>query len=269
MQRRVLVAQVSDAWTVAAGYEAYVGRWSREVAAPFLAWAKLAPATRVLDVGCGTGALSAAALRAGAREVMGIDTSAHYVADAARQLPERGGFAVADARSLPVRDAEFDAAVSGLVLNFVAEPDAAVAEMARVVRPGGLVAFYLWDYAGAMQTIRQFWDASTYLRPEARALDEGRRFPFCAHAPMRAALDATGLSSIEVSTIDVVARWPSFDAWWAPFLTGQGPAPGYAMSLPESDRRSLRELLRSRLPAAADGSITLTLRALAAKATKP
>lgn len=258
---------MTDPWDSADGYEAYIGRWSREVAPAFLRWAKPPPG-RVLDVGCGTGALSASTLDAGAREVLGIDPSAAYVAKATTSLPKRATFRVGDAQSLPFESGAFDAAVSGLVLNFVPRPEVAAAEMARVVRTGGTVAAYLWDYAGRMETIRQFWDAAVFLRPEARALDEGVRFPLCETSAMRDAFTAAGLTSVETGRVDVVAHWRSFDDWWTPFLSAQGPAPGYCMALPEPDRVKLRALLGRRLPIASDGSVALVLRALTVKGTK-
>src|SRR5512138_2443081 len=155
-------------WSIGDAYERYVGRWSRAVAGEFVEWLALPADARCVDVGCGTCALGMALLAAGAGEMLGLDRSRGYVTGARDALREgRARFAVADGQALPARDARFDAAVSGLVINFVPEPARMLAEMARVVRPGGTVALYVWDYAGRMEPIRRFWDAAVALDPEA------------------------------------------------------------------------------------------------------
>jgi ubiquinone/menaquinone biosynthesis C-methylase UbiE len=137
-------------WEVGDAYEQYVGRWSRLVARDFLGWLDRAAGLRWLDVGCGTGALSASLLAAAApAAVTGIDPSAGFLELARSQLGDpRVRFEQGDAQALPLVDGAVDAAVSGLVLNFVPDPARAVAEMRRAVRPGGTVALYVWDYAG-------------------------------------------------------------------------------------------------------------------------
>lgn len=256
-------------WSTADAYERYVGRWSRPVAAEFLRWLDLPPGVDWVDVGCGTGALSSAILHAAApRLLRGYDLSPEYVAAARAQVSDpRAEFAQADATALPASADECDAAVSGLVLNFVPEPVRALAEMRRIVRPGGTVGVYLWDYAGEMQLIRIFWDAAVELDPFARELDEGVRFPLCQPEPLRELFEAAGLAQVQVRAIDVPTRFRDFDDFWRPFLGGQGPAPGYAMSLDEARRAALRERIRGRLPVQPDGSIALTARAWAARGT--
>jgi SAM-dependent methyltransferase len=256
-----------DVWAAGKLYEPYVGRWSRLVAAEFLDWLGVAPGGDWLDVGCGTGALSETILRrAEPGSVKGIDPSAGFVAHAAAHIADaRASFEVADAQSLPMPEASFDAAVSGLVLNFVPQPEKAVAEMKRVTRPKGVVAAYLWDYAGEMQLMRHFWEAAVALDSAALDLDEGRRFPLCSPAPLEALFKDAALRSVEVRPIDVPTRFRDFDDYWDPFLGGQGPAPGYAMSLSEERRGALRDRIRGRLPVASDGSIALVARAWAVR----
>lgn len=259
-----------DKWAAGKLYEPYVGRWSRLVAKDFLPWLGV-PADRAwLDVGCGTGALTESILQqARPRAVTGIDPSAGFVEHARAHVQDaRVSFDVADARSLPVAAAGYDAAVSGLVLNFVPEPARAVAEMARAVRPAGLVAAYVWDYAGKMELMRYFWDAAVALDAGALALDEGRRFPLCAPAPLTSLFTESGLGGIEARPIDVATRFRDFDDYWTPFLGGQGPAPGYAMSLSDGRRAALRNRIRSALPVASDGSIDLIARAWAIRGRK-
>lgn len=256
-------------WSSGDAYERFVGRWSRPVAAEFVRWLDLPAGLDWVDVGCGTGALASAILGAAApRRVRGYDLSPHHVAAARAQVPDpRAGFAEADATALPDPPHSFDAAVSGLVLNFVPEPASAVAELRRVVRPGGVAAAYVWDYAGGMQLLRAFWDAAAELDPSAAELDEGRRFPLCAPEPLHALFAAAGLGGVQVRAIDVPTRFADFDDWWQPFLGGQGPAPGYAVSLDDARRAALRDLLRARLPIAPDGTIPLTARAWAVRGT--
>jgi SAM-dependent methyltransferase len=256
-------------WSAGDAYERYVGRWSRALAGEFVAWLALPEGARCMDVGCGTGALGATLLAAGAGEVLGLDRSRGYLA-AAREgaRDSRARFAVADAQSLPVRGGRFAAALSALVLNFVPRPERMIAEMARAVRPGGVVGVYVWDYAAGMEPIRRFWDAAVALDPAAAALDEGPRFPLCGRAALAALFEAGGLGAVEVRAIDVPATFRDFEDFWEPFLSGEGPAPGYCAALGEDQRAALRESLRRALPAAPDGTIALNARAWAARGVR-
>jgi SAM-dependent methyltransferase len=256
-----------DVWAQGAGYERYIGRWSRPVAAAFLDWLGLPPGKAWLDVGCGSGALSQRIVDSAApAAVVGIDSSEGFVTHArARVADQRAAFCVGDAQALPVCDGEFDATVSGLVLNFVPDQPKAVAEMRRAARPSGTVAVYVWDYAGEMQLMRRFWDAAAALDPAARELDEAMRFLVCRPDPLRALFASAGLHDVETRAIDVPTVFADFDDYWSPFLGGQGPAPGYCMKLPEAARAALRERLRATLPAARDGKIHLTARAWAVR----
>src|SRR3990172_6322891 len=256
-----------DVWAAGDLYEPYVGRWSRLVAREFLSWLSVPANKDWLDVGCGTGALTQVILEAATpHRVKGIDPSAGFIGYAkARTTSPLTSFAVGDAQSLPVEAASVDAVVSGLVLNFVPEPSRAVAEMARAVRPGGVVAAYVWDYAGKMELMRHFWDAAVALDPAAIDLGEGRRFPICAPKPLSELFARAGLEAVEVRPIDVPTRFRDFDDYWSPFLGGQGPAPGYTMSLSEDRRNRLRDRIRSNLPVSPDGTIRLIARAWAVR----
>jgi SAM-dependent methyltransferase len=259
------------AWASGEAYEPYVGRWSRLVAAELLAWLAAPTGLRWLDVGSGTGALTRTILeRAAPSEVVGIDASEGYVSYArARTADARVSFRVGDAQRLHFADGEFDLAVSGLVLNFVPDQAAMVREMARVTRPGGRVAVYVWDYAEGMALMRRFWDAAVELDPAAADLDEGRRFPIARPEPLANLFGASGVDAVEVRALEVPTVFASFDDYWSPFLGGQGPAPGYCTSLPDEARIALRERIRSRLPVRPDGSIALTARAWAARGAVP
>lgn len=254
-----------DVWASGDPYEAYVGRWSRQIAPVFLAWARVPPmGARVLDVGCGTGALSAAALAHRAASVTGIDPSEGFLATARERVTAPNAtFEKGDAQALPFPDASFDAVVSGLALNFVPDPSKAAREMRRVATSGGIVAAYVWDYAGRMEMMRHFWDAAAALDPaRAGPLAEGARFPLCRREPLAALFRAAGLRDVITSHIDQPTVFRDFDDYWNPFLGGQGPAPAYAMSLAPAERDALRERIRSKLPAPAkDGTIALVARA--------
>lgn len=256
-----------EVWANGDVYESYVGRWSRLVAPVFLDWLAVSPDSHWLDVGCGTGALSQTILAHSApRTVKGIDRSEGFVAFARERVRDgRASFGSADAQTLPEETNSYDCAISGLMLNFLPQPERAVAEMTRVVRPGGVVAAYVWDYAGKMQLMRHFWNAAAALDPAAYELDEGRRSPMCQPEPLRRLFEAAGLKSVEVRAIDIDTDFKNFDDYWIPFTGGQGPAPSYAMSLTEERRAVLRERLRASLPFALDGSIPLVARAWAVR----
>jgi SAM-dependent methyltransferase len=256
-----------DTWASGAAYESYMSRWSRLVAGEFLTWLNMPAGSRWLDVGCGTGALSQAILDSAAPgSVKGVDHSADFVAYARGQVrDERARFEVGDAQALPVETAGYHAVVSGLALNFFPQPQRAAAEMRRAAKPGGIVAIYVWDYAGKIQLMRHFWNAAAALDPAAYDLDEGRRFPICQPEPLRELFLDAGLRNVEVRPVDIATDFRDFDDYWKPFLGGQGPAPGYVRSLSDERRAALRERIRTGLPFALDGSIPLVARAWAVR----
>lgn len=258
------MSAVGDAWGVGPAYETYIGRWSRLVAAEFVEWLAVPPGRRWLDVGCGTGALTATIVeRCAPAGVVGVDPSPGFVRSAAAALAGTGArFEVADAAHPPA--GQFDVVVSGLVMNFVPDLDAALRAQAGAA-PGGTVAAYVWDYAGRMDMLRHFWDAAIELDPGARALDEGMRFPVCRPDRLAAAWRSAGLREVETRPIDIAAAFAGFNDLWEPFLGGQGPAPGYVASLDGARRDALAERLRLRLPVAPDGSIRLLARAWAVR----
>lgn len=258
----------TDRWAGGADYEAYVGRWSRPVGAAFVDWLAIGPGARWLDVGCGTGALTDTILaRAAPGAVLGIDPSASFVEHARDHVVDpRVTFALGSADTIPLGDGSVDIAVAGLVLNFVPDVAAALAELRRVVVDHGIVGVYVWDYAGRMEMIRRFWDAAIALDPEAAPEDEGSRFPLSARQPLVSAFAVAGFADIDVRAIDVPSNFRDFDELWRPFLSGVGPAPGYAMRLGEERRSALRERLRSTLPVGPDGSIRLNAGAWAVRA---
>jgi SAM-dependent methyltransferase len=265
MNDRLPAARPHDTWASGAAYEPYVGRWSRLVAREFLNWLAVAAASRWLDVGCGTGALTQTILDIAApAHVRGIDRSEEFISYAQAHMRDpRASFAVGDAQALPDQTPGYDAGVSGLVLNFLPQPEQTLREMARVVRSGGIVAAYVWDYAGKMQFMRHFWNAAVALDPDASDLDEGRRFPLCQPELLSELFRRADLTQVEVRALDIATDFQNFDDYWSPFLGGQGPAPSYVMALSEERRAALRERIRAGLPFAIDGSIPLSARAWA------
>ena len=260
--------QVSDTWERGNPYEQYVGRWSRRGAPLFLSWLDIPAGRRWLDVGCGTGALSAAILNQSApSSIVGVEPSEGFLETAKEQFAGRVSLHLGYAAEIPLHDSCVDVAVSALVLNFVPDQKAALAEMARVTVPGGTIGAYVWDYAGKMEMMRAFWDAAIELNPDAVKMDEGARFPLCRPEALTALFTHAGFHGVKVTAIDIPTHFANFDDYWSPFLGGQGPAPAYAMALDEAARVRLRERIRERMPYQTDGSIARTARAWAVRAT--
>jgi len=199
--------------------------------------------------------------------VCGIDPAGNYIDYVQSNILDgRARFEVGDALALPFGERSFDIVVSGLVLNQITAPAAAVAEMARVTRIGGLVAAYVWDFAGGMQLLRYFWDTAIELDPAAEVLDQGRRFPLCHPDKLYEVFGGAWLEQVEVRPIDVPTVFRDFDDYWLPFLSGHGlRAPGYVMSLSARRRSALEQRIRAALPIDADGSIHLVARAWAVR----
>ena len=261
-------SRAHDTWERGSPYEQYVGRWSRRVAPRFLAWLGMPAGRKWLDVGCGTGALCAAILdRCAPSTVAAVEPSEGFLETAKQNLADRAALHQGSATAIPLGDASVHVVVSGLVLNFVPDQPAALAEMARVTVAGGTIAAYVWDYGGKMELMRVFWDAAVEIDPEASKLDEGVRFPLCRPEALEKLFVGAGLRGVAVKPIDIPTRFTTFDDYWEPFLGGQGPAPAYAMSLDATARARLRDRIRERLPIQTDGSISLTARAWAARAT--
>lgn len=258
-----------DAWSAGDSYNRYMGRWSRQIAPLFLDWFDAQAGADWLDVGCGTGALSAAIVaRCSPRSVVSIDPSEGFLHTARTAIAdERVEFRLGDAQAIPAEDGSFDAITSGLVLNFVPGRVQALGEMRRVGRPGAVIGFYVWDYpGGGIEFMRAFWNAAIELDPKALELMEGKRFPFCTPDGLAALVRDGGLEVLDQTAIKAPTVFQDFDDYWQPFTLGAGPAPGYCMSLEPNHRERLRRKLDDTLPRQEDGSIRLMSRAWAVKA---
>jgi trans-aconitate methyltransferase len=256
-------------WGSAGPYERYVGRWSRKVASEFLDWISVPPGKAWADVGCGTGALVESILaKCEPESIVAVDKAEGFVSQARRNHTDpRVSFETADASQLPWDRAKFDATVSGLVLNFVPDYKAVTKEMARVTKPGGKVAAYVWDYGNGMQMMRHFWDAAVAVSPHDAKLDQGERFPICQPEPLQELFQETGLSSVTCRAIEMPTVFLDFEDYWSPFLGKQGAAPSYLASVNDETREKIRALLESRLVPSADGTIALRARAWAVQGT--
>lgn len=257
---------MQDAWKSGDSYEYYMGRWSRLVAETFIEWLAPSSGLKWLDIGCGSGALSEAiANNSEPAALTAIDQSEEFVRVAQKRLGARVHCRVGNALSLPMDNSSVNIAVSGLVLNFLAEPEMALAEMMRVTAAGGTVGLYIWDYAGKMDFLRYFWDAAVDIRPEASNLHESRRFQDSNAGALKRLFENAGLAAIETQSIEITTHFRDFDDYWKPFLGGQGPAPSFVMSLDEDHKNRLRQTLKARLRSEPDESISMEARAWAVK----
>ncbi len=239
-------------------YMQFMGQYSEQLAAPFADLAKIGYGQRVLDVGCGPGALTSALVnRLGAESVSAVEPSASFAAAVRRRLP---GVDVrqSPAEQLPFPDDTFDAALAQLVVHFMADPVEGLREMGRVTRPGGMVAACVWDHAGGHGPLTAFWSAVRELDPAA---DDESDLPGVREGHLAALFSQAGLNPAHVTTLTVRVRHASFDDWWRPFTLGVGPAGAYLAALPPERRTALREQCRRSLP---PGPVEVTATAWAA-----
>jgi SAM-dependent methyltransferase len=260
------VGAAHDAWSAGDSYDLYMGRWSRQIANRFVRSLDAPENADWLDLGCGTGALTRAILEHGApRSVTGVDPSEGFVAHARSETNDpRASFHVGTADDMAVAPGSIDLAVSGLALNFVPDPQGALEKLRAVMRPGGQIAVYVWDYpGGGMGFIDAFWRAAESLFPVAVELNESRRFPFCTRNELVALFRSSGLEPVSAEAIEVDTVFPDFAAFWRPFTLGAGPAPGFLSSLDDDAAVRLQDTLRAQV---GDGPIRMPARAWSLRA---
>jgi SAM-dependent methyltransferase len=248
--------------TTRQAYDAFMGRYAERLAPLLIAYADVQAGARALDVGCGPGSLTEALGELlGPEHVAAVDPSEPFAAAAADRVPA-ADVRVGAAESLPWPDDAFDVALSQLVVNFMSDADAGVAEMRRVVCPGGTVASCTWDYSGGMTMLRTFWDAALALDPGAS--DEARTMRYQDVDSLRELWLRVGLGTVETDALVVEVSYRGFDDYWEPFTGGVGPAGAYCLSLDPRRRSALREECRRRL-GDPDGAFTLSATAWAVK----
>lgn len=231
----------------AAGYDQYMGRWSKRLAPLFLDFAGAADGERIIDVGCGTGSLTFLIPdRANISTIEAIDYEEQFV-DALRQrnTDPRISARQGDACAIPFRENQFDRALCMLVLHFVPTPDRAVAEMFRVVRPGGTIAATVWDTFGGMPSQRMFWDTFTAIEPTALSkrgpsLVRPMTFP----GEMARAFVAAGLQQVTEATLTIRMDFANFDDYWIPLINGQGTLAALLSTLPEAVQERVQSAVR-------------------------
>ena len=234
-----------------------MGRYAEPLAEIFVAFAGVSAGDAVLDVGCGPGALTARLLSTGGK-VAAIDPSQTFV-DAARERFPDVEVSLGRAEELPYATATFDAALAQLVVHFMADPVAGLAQMARVTRPGGVVAACVWD--GPTGALAPFWDAVHTIDPDAQdeALLSG------AHqGHLTELFGDAGLREVAEDGIRVDVVHPTFEEWWEPYTFGVGPAGDYVQNLDDDGRSRLESVARERL---GDGPFTVPATAWAARGT--
>ena len=256
-----------DSWSSGDQYDKFMGRWSNLVAEKFLAWLNISPNSIWLDIGCGTGVLTKLVLETcHPQKIISIDSSNEFITHAKQSIAGPAvNFQVGDAESLNLETNSVDVIISGIMLNFVPHPDKAITEMLRVIKPGGTIGIFLWDYADGMKMLRYFWDAVVELNSKAKEFDEGLRFPLCREGQLEALVQKSGLKNVKAVPIEVKTIFNSFNDFWLPLLGNVGPAPSYVMGLEESERQKLQSKLLSTLPIEKDGKISLMARAWAVK----
>jgi SAM-dependent methyltransferase len=245
----------------AESYDRFMGGWSQPLSAVFADFAAVTAGQRVIDVGCGPGNLVAELVsRVGADAVAAVDPSEPFV-EAARARYPGTEIRQASAESLPYPDGAFDAALAQLVVHFMTDPAAGLREMARVTRPGGVVAACVWDFGNGRAPLSLFWRAALELDPAAT--DESRLAGARA-GHLVELLSVAGLGDVEEAELSVRREFASFDVWWEPYTRGVGPAGGYVAGLGPERQAELRDRCRALLP---DGPFALDAVAWAARGT--
>src|ERR1700761_3975408 len=217
-------------------YRQFMGRYSEQLAVQFADLARVGPGQRLLDVGCGPGALTAELVRrTGAEAVSGVEPSRSFAAAVRERLPG-ADIHVGQAEDLPFAAGTFDAALAQLVVHFMADPVRGLQEMRRVTRPGGTVAACVWDHAGPRGRVSACWSAVRELDPAA---DDESGLAGAREGDLARLFGEAGLAGVKAATLTVRAEYASFDDWWEPYTLGVGPAGAYVAKLSAEQRSAL------------------------------
>jgi SAM-dependent methyltransferase len=258
-------------FAASAGYERFMGRWSRLLAPHYIAFAGVKNGNRVLDVGTGTGSVaSAVAAAMPASEIVGIDPSEGFIAYATKNSKStQVRFEVGDAQALKLNDASFDHTLSMLVINFIPDHNKAIAEMRRVTRAQGIVSACVWDYDAGMQMLRFFWDEAIALDPAIEPKDE-RHMKLSRQGQLGDLWKSAGLVNIKEQPLVIEQAYSSFNDYWEPFTRGAGPGGAYVVSLSQDRRELLESRMRKRLLGDRhDGPFKLSAKAWCARGDVP
>jgi SAM-dependent methyltransferase len=247
----------------ASAYDRLMGSYAGRLAPLMADLGDVTQGSRVVDVGCGPGALTSELVRrAGSESVAAVDPSESFV-EAARKRNPGVDVRLASAETLPFDDGSFDAALAQLVVQFMSDPVAGIREMARVTRPGGVVAACVWDHAGGTGPLSPLWDAAHELYPDA---EDESHLPGTGRGQLGELFSSAGLHEIDESSLIASVPFQTFEEWWEPFTLGVGPAGAYVARLDEAQRAELRERCRTRLP---EPPFTIDAQAWAGRGVRP
>ena len=260
--------KTDTSWSNKKLYEEFMGKWSLKIAKKFIDWLKENYSIRNkkwLDVGCGTGALTFEIAKSTQPiSVLGIDPSMEYLPiNPSQYVNDKIKFNVGFGDNLSISLSDYDFVVSALALNFMSDKQASILEMLRILKPNGIIALYVWDYAEKMEFLRYFWNGVVDMDPDASKFDEGQLFPICNIEALTNLFSSCNVNNVITNEIEIKTRFNNFNEYWYPFLGGQGPAGKYLQTIDNDKRNKIRDHIKEIIPISKDGSINLIAKAFA------